>query len=99
MYKNNAMQAIHLSPGKIINENSFISKPINNDKKSSFSELTINDNQSFLSDQFGEDDKEVNVKQTRKTIIIVKLSDQPKGAGIDAKSKEKKGKKTKEKQK
>ena len=36
----------------------------NNKNKSFFSELIINENQSFLSGQFREDDTKLNVKQT-----------------------------------
>ena len=39
-------------------------EPVNKDSKSFFSELIINENHSFVSEQFRENDMSVNVKQT-----------------------------------
>ena len=59
--------------GKITNDNNFLSEQINSDNKSFFLELIINGNQSFLSEQFREDELELNVEQKhRKTMKIVK---------------------------
>ena len=78
--------------GKNNKENNFLSGPINDDNKSLFSELTINDNQSFLSEQFIEDDMKVNVEKTNQknnNNSDSLISDQSKDVGIDATAKTK----------
>ena len=71
---------------------------MNIDDKSFFSELIINDNQSFLSEKYRGDDMGVNVEQANQknnTNSESFISDQSKGAGTDAKAKQRRRKKRK----
>ena len=105
------MQTIHLSPSFITNpmvmgnndnENSFLSESTNEDTNIFFSELIINENQSFVSEQSRGDDMVAYVKQTHERENNNSenvISDQSKDPDIEMKTRQTKKKTAKKKKK
>ena len=87
---NTARPSFTLNPmvmGNNTNENSSHSEPINKDNKSFISELIINENQGFFSEQLRENDMAANIKQTSERDNNNSesfISDQAKDPDIDA---------------